>query len=165
MLKKLFKALKRGWIKLLTRFIPQERVGVHGTIRLIGKNFDKNGVLQLAFDKELNNLITDAGFDLIANCLGLNSQPSNITHMAIGSGAVGGTGDTTLTSEDDRQTATFAHSAGTKTFTFTATFASVTAATEYGCFNDATTGSMLNTAGFTAITVDSLEMVCTITLS
>jgi len=145
--------------------VRDEQLRVHGTVRLIGRNYDKNGVLRQVFDRKLANLITDAGFDLISDVLGLNAQPSDITHMAIGSGAAGGTGDTTLTSEDDRQTAAYAHTPGTKTFTFTATFSSVVAATEYGCFNDGSTGSMLNTAGFSAITVDSLEIVMTGTLS
>lgn len=168
MFKKILRFIKKRraeLVRYLYRLVYGEKVGVHGTIRLIGKNFNDTGKLELVFDKTFDNLITDAGFDLIANTLGLNAQPSDITHMAIGSGAVGGTGDTTLTSEDNRQTAVFAHTGGTKTFTFTATFASVVAATEYGCFNAAAAGSMFNTAGFTAITVDSLEIVCTVTLS
>jgi hypothetical protein len=41
----------------------------------------------------------------------------------------------------------------------------VVAATEYGCFNASENGTMLNTAGFTAITIDSLQIVATFTLS
>jgi len=142
-----------------------EKLGVYGTVRLIGRNYDKNGILRKVFDRTLANLITDDGFDLIADTLGLNAQPSDITHMAFGSGTGQGTGATTLASEDQRETATYAHSAGTKTLTFTATFTTVVAATEYGCFNDGSTGDMLNVADFSAITVDTLEIVCTITLS
>lgn len=157
MLKKLWNTF-RVWLK---GRIYHETLGVHGSIKLTGR--DKFGNLQ--FIKYYNNLITDAGFDLIADVLGLNAQPSDITHMAIGNGTAGGVGATTLTSETDRQVATYAHTAGTKTFTLTATFTTVVAATEYGCLNAAAAGSLLNTAGFTAITVDSLEIVMTGTLS
>ena len=160
MLKRFANWLSRAFLK------PRnEKLRVCGTLRLIGRNYNENGVLEEVFDKTLQNLITDAGFDLISNCLGLNAQPSDITHIAIGSGTGQGTGSTTLASEDDRQLGVYAHSAGTKTLTFTATFSSVVAATEYGCFNAAAAGSMLNVADFSAITVDSLEIVCTITLS
>lgn len=141
--------------------VGNEPIKISGSIRLTGR--DKTGKLQ--FVKHLPNLITNAGFDLISDVLGLNAQPSDITHMAIGDGAVGDATATTLTSETDRQTATYAHTPGTKTFTFTATFTTVVAATEYGCLNAAVEGTLFNTAGFSAITVDSLEIVCTITLS
>lgn len=141
--------------------IGNEPIKISGSIRLTGR--DKTGKLQ--FVKHLPNLITNAGFDLISDVLGLNTQPSDITHMAIGDGAVGDATATTLTNETDRELAAYAHTGGTKTFTFTATFTSVVAATEYGCLNAAAAGSLLNTAGFSAITVDSLEIVMTVTLS
>ena len=142
-----------------------EKLKVCGTVRLIGRNYDKNGVLKQVFDRKLPNLITDDGFDLICDCLGHNTQPDDISHMAIGSGTGQGAGDTTLSSEDQRETAAYAHTPGEKTCTFTATFTTVVAATEYACFNDPTTGDMLNVADFSAITVDDLEIVCTLTLS
>jgi len=138
-----------------------EGLKITGGLKLTGRNKDGS----IAFIKEQKNLITDAGFDLICDCLGKNAQPSDITHMAIGSGVAGNAASTTLTSEDQRETATYAHTPGEKTCTFTANFTTIVAATEYGLFNDGTTGSMLNTAGFSAITVDSLEIVATLTLS
>lgn len=154
----MFERLKKWWEKL-----PQknERLHVHGEVQLTGR--DKSG--KVLFVKRLPNLITDARFDLICDTLGLTAQPSDITHMAIGSGAVGGAGDTTLTSEDQRELTVYAHVEGSKTCTFTSTFDTVVAATEYGLFNAGAAGDMLNTAGFDAITVDSLEIVTTITLS
>ena len=139
----------------------KERMRICGKLKLTGRD-RKGNVLWIKYK---NNLITNAGFDLIANVLGLNAQPSDITHMAVGTGAVGDATATTLTTETDRQAAAYAHSAGTKTFTLTATFTSPAAITEYGCLNAAAAGSLFNTAGFTAITVDSLEIVATITLS
>ena len=136
-------------------------IHVHGTVRLIGR--DKHGNLQ--FDKTYDNLITNAGFDFICNVIGLTSQPGEITHMALGSGAVGDATATTLTTETERETATYAHTPGTKTCTFTANFTTVSAATEYGLLTAASEGTLLNTAGFAAITVDALEVVATLTLS
>ena len=138
-----------------------EGLKIRGGLKLTGK--DNNG--NILWVKKQDNLITDAGFDFISDVIGLASQPSDITHMAIGSGAAS-TGDAlTLTSEDQRETVTYAHSTGTKEFTFTSDFTSVSAATEYGCFNDSSSGTMLNTAGFSAITVDTLEIEATFTLS
>jgi len=140
------------------------KLGISGTVRLIGSNY-VNGKLEQVFDKTVHNLITNAGFDLMCNVLGLDSQPSDITHMAIGSGAVGTATATTLTTEDQREATVYAHSTGTKTCTFTTTFTTVVAATEYGLLNASSAGSLFNTAGFDAITVDSLQVVATLTLS
>ncbi|TET08525.1 MAG: hypothetical protein E3J83_03545 [Candidatus Atribacteria bacterium] len=145
--------------------VRETKLRICGTIRLIGSNYNKNGILEQVFDRTVNNLITDDGFDLICDVLGLNAQPSDITHMAIGSGTGQGTGDTTLSSEDQRGTAVYAHTGGAKTCTFTKTFSTVVAATEYGLFNDASAGDMFNVADFNAITVDSLQIVATITFS
>ncbi len=147
--------------KLFKKDKNREAINIKGKLKLIGR--DKNG--KVVFIKEVPNLITNAGFDFIADVIGKDSQPSDITHMAIGNGVAGDASATTLTSETDRQAATYAHTAGTKTFTFTATFTNVVAATEYGCFNNSTGGTMLNTAGFSSITIDSLQIVATFTLS
>lgn len=147
--------------KLFKKDKNREAINIKGKLKLIGR--DKNG--KVVFIKEVPNLITNAGFDFIADVIGKDSQPNEITHMAIGNGVAGDATATTLTSETARSAATYAHTAGTKTFTFTATFTSVVAATEYGCFNASENGTMLNTAGFTAITIDSLQIVATFTLS
>jgi hypothetical protein len=141
--------------------MSKEGIKIKGGLKLTGK--DKNGTV--LFVKKQDNLITDAGFDLICDVIGKDTQPSDITHMAIGNGVAGNATATTLTSETDRQVGTYAHTPGTKTFTFTATFSNVVAATEYGCLNASTGGTLLNIAGFDAITVDSLEIEATFTLS
>jgi len=140
-------------------------LGICGKIRLIGSNYNDKGVLEQVFDREEHNLITHDGFDLILNCLGQTSQPSEITHMAIGSGAVEDIDGATLTSEDQRNATVYAHVENSLTCTFTSTFTTVVAATEYGLLNAAADGSLFNTAGFAAITVDSLQIVATLTLS
>ena len=155
MLKRIFSFIKA---KLS---VKSENLRVCGKVKLIGR--DKTG--KVLWIKNLPNLITNTGFDWISDVMGLNAQPSDIIKMAIGNGAVGGVGATTLTSETDREDAAYAHTPGTKTMTFTATFTTVVAATEYGCLNAASAGTLVNIAGFTAITVDSLQIICTFTLS
>lgn len=147
--------------KELNEPMGRESIKITGGLKLTGR--DKKG--KVLFVKRQKNLITNAGFDLICNVIGLTTQPSDITHIAIGDGTAGGVGATTLTHETDRQEGTYDHTETTKVFTFTATFADVVAATEYGCLNAAAAGDLLNTAGFSSITVDSLEIEVTFTLS
>ena len=153
--------MKRAEREELSKPFGKEKLTISGGIKLTGR--DKNG--KIVFIKEQKNLITNAGFDLLCDVLGLNSQPSDITHMAIGNGVAGDATATTLTSETDRQLAVYAHTPGTKTCTFTTTFTTVVAATEYGLLNASSGGSLFNTAGFSSITVDSLQIVATLTLS
>ena len=138
-----------------------EGLKISGGLKLTGR--DKNG--KVLFVKQQKNLITNVGFDLISDVLGLNAQPSDITHMAIGSGAAGDATATILTTEDQRELAVYAHTPGTKTCTFTSTFTSVINATEYGLLNAASVGTLLNISSFSSISVDSLEIVATLTLS
>ncbi len=145
--------------KELNESMSRESIKITGGLKLTGR--DKNG--KVLFVKRQKNVITNAGFDLISDVLGLDVQPPNITKMAIGDGVAGDATATALTNQTDIQDADYTHTPGTKTFTFTATFTTVTAATEYGCLN--VTPTLLNTAGFDAITVDSLEIVVTFTLT
>ena len=158
MLKKIFDFIKTKFCMDLRK---TESIGICGKIQLTGR--DKEG--NVIFVKHLKNLITNSGFDLICDVIGLDTQPSDITHMAIGNGVAGGVEATTLTSETARVTAIYAHTAGTKSCSFTATFTNVTAATEYGLLNASVGGSLLNIAGLSSITVDSLEIIVTLTLS
>jgi len=143
--------------------VKSEKLRVCGKVRLIGHNKDGS----LAFDFERPNLITNAGFDLICNQIGLkDAQPVAVAWMAISNGAVGGADAEALAAtETHRVAATYAHTHGTKIFTLTGTFTTVVAAVSYGCLNAAANGELLNTAGFTAITVDSLQIIMTGTLS
>ena len=141
----------------------EEGLKICGKVRLIGHNKDGS----LAFDFEVPNLITYAGFDAICAQIGSTTQPDDFHWMAIGDGEVQDINDTLLTHELARVASTYAHTNGQLTFTETGVFTSVVAATNYGCFNvvTANTPTMLNTAGFSAITVDSLTIVATFTLS
>ena len=140
-------------------------LGICGTVRLIGSNYNKDGILEQVLDRTVHNLITHDGFDLIMDCLGHATQPDDISHMAIGTGEVQDINDTALTSEDQREATVYAHTPGELTCTFTTTFTTVVAATNYALFNAAADGDMFNTASFDAITVDSLVIVATLTMS
>ena len=118
------------------------------------------------------NLITDAGFDFIADAMGLASQPSEMTHIAVGTGTTAAaTGDTALETELARQSATYAHTAGTKVFTFETTFspgAATGAITEAGVLNAASGGTLLDRVVFAVINKgadDTLTQRFTFTMS
>lgn len=148
-------------VQFFQRFNPfKERIHITGYVDLLGIT---NGKVVLR--KRVYNAVTNAGFDLVCNQIGLASQPNEIAWMAIGNGVAGNTAAESLTSETDRQAATYAHTHGTKTCTFAATFTTVAAATEYGLLNAASNGELLNTAGFASISVDSLIITATLTLS
>ena len=141
----------------------EEGLKICGKVRLIGHNKDGS----LAFDYEVPNLITHAGFDAICAQIGNPTQPAHFGWMAIGDGEVQDDTDVLLTHELARVAATYAHTAGTVAFTITGVFTTVEAATNYGCFNVATanTPTMLNTAGFDVITISSLTIIATFTFS
>jgi len=140
----------------------EEGLRICGKVRLIGHNKDGS----LAFDREVPNLITNAGFDAICAQIGNPTQPNEFGWMAIGNGAAGDATATALTAtETERVAATYAHTGGTKILTITGVFTTVIAAVEYGCLNASEAGTLLNIAGFAAITIDSLTIICTITLA
>lgn len=120
-----------------------------------------------------NNLVVDAGFDLIADAIGkTSSRPAIISHIAVGTGIVAAAaGNTTLGTELNRQAATYAHTGGTKVFTMAATFAAGTATgaiTESGVLNAASSGALLDRVVFPVINKgidDSLDITFTFTLS
>ena len=118
------------------------------------------------------NLITNAGFDFIADVIGKNSQPGDMTHIAIGTAATAAAAtQTALVSEEARGTASYSHSAGTKVFTFETTFNpgdGTGALAESGVFNAASGGIMLNRVVFSVLNKgasDSLTQRFTFTLA
>lgn len=118
------------------------------------------------------NLITDVGFDFIANAIGLAAQPSEMTHISVGTGVTAAAvGDTTMETELLRKAATFAHTVGTKVFEFESTFAAgeaTGAITEAGVLNAPTGGILLDRVVFSVINKgadDTLTQKFTFTLS
>lgn len=120
-----------------------------------------------------DNIIVNGGFDLIADAIGrATGRPAVISHIAVGTGTTAEAAtQTALVTEISRIAATYAHTAGTKVFTMTATFAAGVATgaiTESGVFNAASAGTMLDRVVFPVVNKgadDTLTAVFTFTLS
>ena len=120
-----------------------------------------------------DNLIVDVGFDFIADVIGLSTgRPGAMSHIAVGTGTVAAAaGDAALGTELARKAATYAHTTGTKVFTFETTFdpgEATGAITEAGVFNAATAGTMLDRVVFAVINKgadDTLTQKFTFTMS
>jgi len=120
-----------------------------------------------------DNLIVNVGFDFIADAIGKStSRPSVMGYIALGTGTTAAAAtQSALVTEIDRNAATYAHTAGTKTFTFTADFLAgdaTGAITEAGVFNAATAGIMFDRVVFPVVNKgadDSLTAVFTFTMS
>ena len=144
-----------------------EQVYLRGMLQMVLRRKDGSGVYMAQ-----ENLITNAGFDLLCDVVGKNAQPGDLTHIGIGTGgAAAAAAQTSLTTQNARGTAAYAHVTGTKIFTMSATFAAGTgtgSVVEAGCFNAANAGTMFNRVVFTAIAkgaADSLAVTFTFTFS
>jgi hypothetical protein len=146
----------------------QESMKLHGAITLMLKK--ANGEVETVHK---DNIIVDVGFDFIADAIGKSaSRPGVMGYIALGTGTTAAeAGQTALVTEIDRNAATYAHTAGTKTFTFTADFAAgdaTGAITEAGVFNASSSGIMLDRVVFPVVNKgadDSLTAVFTFTMS
>lgn len=148
---------------------------MNGTkLRLIGEMKavlqKADGTVETHYKK---NIIVDVGFDFIADSIGEpSSRPNVMSHIAIGTGTTAAaTGDTALETELARGAATYAHTDGTKVFTFEATFAAgvgTGAITEAGVLNAASGGTLLDRVVFGAINKgagDTLTKTFTFTMA
>lgn len=145
----------------------QENFKLHGAMTLIIKR--ANGDVETVHK---DNIIVDVGFDFVADAIGkAASRPGVMSHIALGTGTTAAAaGQTGLVTELDRNAATYAHTAGTKTFTFTAEFPAgdaTGAITEAGVFNAAANGVMFDRVVFPVVNKgadDSLTSVFTFTM-
>ncbi|MCS6766642.1 MAG: hypothetical protein MO847_09690 [Candidatus Protistobacter heckmanni] len=145
----------------------EESMQLHGAMTLIVQR--ANGEVETV---RKDNLIVDVGFDFIANAIGNATRPAAMGWIALGTGTTAAAAtQTALVTEIDRNAATYAHTAGTKTFSFTASFLAgdaTGAITEAGVFNAATAGTMLDRVVFPVVNKgvdDSLTAVFTFTMS
>lgn len=102
-----------------------------------------------------DNLILNSGFDYICAAMANPTKPAVMRYTAVGTGttAVAAT-QTALVNELKRKAANYAHSAGTKVFTLTTTFAAgeaTGAITEAGICNAASGGTFLDRVVFDVI--------------
>jgi hypothetical protein len=122
-----------------------------------------------------DNIIVNTGFDFIANAIGLTaSRPEAMNAIALGTDTTAATlAQTALAGELAREAATYAHTAGTKVFSFAANFAAGVATgaiTEAGVFNSivANSGIMFDRVVFPVINkgaADTLQVTFTFTVS
>lgn len=120
-----------------------------------------------------DNIIVNVGFDFIADAIGKSaSRPSVMGFIALGTGTTAAAASqSALVFELDRNAATYAHTTGTKAFSFTADFPAgdgTGAITEAGVFNAASGGIMLDRVVFPVVNKgadDSLTAVFTFTMS
>ena len=145
-----------------------ESMQLHGAMTLIVQR--ANGDTETIYQ---DNLIVNVGFDFIADAIGKSaSRPSVMGYIALGTGTTAAAAtQSALVTEIDRNAATYAHTAGTKTFTFTADFLAgdaTGAITEAGVFNAASDGIMFDRVVFPVVNKgadDSLTAVFTFTMS
>jgi hypothetical protein len=119
------------------------------------------------------NIIVNGGFDFVADAIGnASSRPGVMGWIALGTGTTAAAAtQTALVTEIKRNAATYAHTTGTKVFTFTASYPAgdaTGAITEAGVFNAASAGSMFDRVVFPVVNKgadDSLTAVFTFTMS
>ena len=143
------------------------KMGIRGEVELVLEREDGTKVTV-----KQPNLITNAGFDLLCDVLGNNSQPSDLTHIGIGSDSTApAASNTRLGVQSVRRAATYAHTNGTKVMTLSMTVPAGTATgtiREAGCFNASTGGVMFNRTVFSDIVKgaqDSLTVTFSFTFS
>lgn len=103
-----------------------------------------------------DNLILNAGFDFIADAIGKASgRPNVMGYTAVGTGTTAAAAaQTALVAELARKAATYAHTAGTKVFTFTTIFVAgeaTGAITEAGICNASSGGTFIDRVVFAVI--------------
>lgn len=132
--------------------------------------YRKDGLIEV---RRRNNLIVNGGRDFISDSIGASAgRPAVMGWIAVGTGSTAAAAtQTALVTETLRKAATYAHTAGTTTFTFTSSFAAgeaTGALQEAGIFNAASAGTMLNRVTFSVINKgadDTLTQTFTFTLS
>lgn len=119
-----------------------------------------------------DNMIVDSGFDFIADAIGNSTRPGAMNYIAVGTDATAvAAAQAALVAELSRISATYTHTAGTKTFTIETTFdpgVATGAITEAGVFNAAAAGSMLDRVTFAVINKgadDAMTVTFTFTMS
>lgn len=146
----------------------QDGMKLHGSLELVLRR--ANGDVEVA---RKDNIIVNAGFDFIADAIGkVSGRPTVMGYIALGTDATTATAvQTALIAEVARQAATYAHTSGTKTFTFTGFFdvgIATGALVEAGILNDPTVGTLLDRVVFAVINKgagDTLTATFTFTMS
>jgi hypothetical protein len=160
----------QDWFTRMRESAPRSAFGVRGFSESM--LMKRDGSIEL---RQIENGISDAGFSFIAHSIGNRAAAGATAAMgwiAVGTGTTAfAAAQTALVTELNRQAATFAHTVGTKVFTFSASYAAGTATgaiTEAGVFNASSAGTMLDRVTFSVINKgsdDSLTQTFTFTMS
>jgi len=147
----------------------QENINATGSLAIVLR--DEHGNVKV--ERKIPNLVVTVGKNWIASRLKTTGIPTEMSHMAVGSGtAAPVVGDTTLGTELGRVALTT--SGGTvaaATVTYNATFPAGTgtgAVTEAGLFNNASAGTLLCRTKFDVVNKgasDSLSIEWAVTIS
>lgn len=127
---------------------------------MVGELFDEHGNLKQLVEK--HNMILNAGFDFICDCIGKSSdRPTNLTHIAVGTdNAETLATDLGLKGELARSAATYIHTNGTKFFTMVATFApgvGTGSLTETGLCNASSGGVTMDRVVFPVVNKEATD--------
>jgi hypothetical protein len=157
--------------EFLKKFAAQhgvrERAGFKGS--MVAELRRADGTVEIV---RKDNLIVDAGFELVCDSLGATSgRPAILSHIAVGTGSTSpASGQTALVTELNRQAATYTK-LNAKQFKMVASFVAGTgtgAITEAGVFNASSSGTMFDRVTFSVINKgvdDALTITFTFTLS
>lgn len=149
---------------------PQDSVKLTGSLQIVVR--DEHG--NIKDQRDVKNLVVTAGKNWIASRMKTTGQPTEMTHMAIGTGtAAAAVGDTTLTEAARVALTTSGGTVSSNVVTYQATFAagtpaSTTSVTEAGIFNASSGGTMLCRTVFGVVTKtanDSMTITWTCTVN
>jgi hypothetical protein len=140
-----------------------------GQLKIVLRDKDGN----IKSEKIEKNLVVTAGLNYIAARMTDTSEPTDMSHMAVGTGTTSAAaGQTALVTESARVALTGGEGApSTNTIVYTATFAAGTgtgALTEAAVLNASSSGTMLCRTVFSAVNKgadDSVTITWTITIS
>ena len=143
-------------------------VKMHGTFTLT--LVKANGEVEVTHK---DNLIVNAGFDLIADAIFNSTRPNPAKYISVGVDLtpVAATQTALVSQLGAREIATYTHTAGTKTVELTYTFTAgqcTGAIKEAGIFNALTAGTMLDRVVFPVVNKganDTLTVTFTLTMS
>jgi hypothetical protein len=146
----------------------KEDFNIHGSMTAVLTKPDGTVIV-----RRKDNLILSAGFDFIANAMcATTSRPNVMNVIGVGTGTTAAAASqTALVNQLLAQTATYAHTASTKTFTLTTTFAAgkaTGAITEAAVMNATSSGTLLDRVVFSVINKgasDTLKVTFTFTMS
>jgi hypothetical protein len=147
----------------------RETLSPKGELKIVLRDKDGN----IKDERLVKNVVTTAGKTYIAGRMTDTSQPTDMSHMAIGTGSTAAVvGNTTLETENARVALTGAEgSPSTNTIVYTATFGAGTgtgALREAGVLNAASSGTLLCRTVYDVVNKgadDSITITWTITIS